>query len=94
MIDETSLAAEREAAEEREDMLSGAACSITAFCPAAEKVEARTLRVGDSLFDAYGGTHELVEVHRSRGWVDTVREDGWEDRFHGHDILTVLRGEG
>lgn len=79
--------------EEADALLSdgGATCEIASAFPAAQKVEARELRVGDQLFDAFGGTHEIVEKTQRRGWVDTIRHDGWHDRFHQHDTVTIIR---
>lgn len=69
-----------------------ATSEIADVFPAAQKVRAGELREGDLLFDAYGGTHEIVEPpRRRRGWIDTVRHDGWEDRFHQTDLVTIIR---
>lgn len=59
--------------------------------PAAERILAGELRVGDRVFNPTGGTHALTRVSRRHGWVDTVREDGWPDRFHHTDVITVIR---
>lgn len=66
-------------------------CEIVYGFPAAIKIVARDLRPGDLLFDAYGGTHALESVRRRQGWVDVTRADGWPDRFHGSDIITIIR---
>lgn len=69
----------------------GATVEIARVIPAAEKITAGELRLTDRLFDTTGGTHALKSVRQKRGWVDTVREDGWPDRFHHADVITVLR---
>lgn len=69
-----------------------ATSEIADVFPAAQRVEASQLREGDLLFDAFGGTHPLAErPRRVRGWVHTVREDGWEDTFHHADTITIIR---
>ena len=60
--------------------------------PGACKVLASEIRIGDHLYDAFGGTHEVLERRRRGQWVDTVRHDGWTDRFHHTDIITIQRG--
>jgi hypothetical protein len=79
--------------EDTDQLLRDAAVTaeLATFCPSAQKIEARNLRVGDLVFDSRGGTHELTEVTRKRGWVHTVRYDGWPDVLHGADLITIIR---
>lgn len=67
---------------------------IAAVFPDAVKVEARELKLGDCLFDTFGGTHEIVEIERRKNsrWIQTTRLDGWVDHFERHDTVTILRG--
>lgn len=63
---------------------------LVAF-PTSLRVTAAELKVGDAFFDTFGGTHEIVEITRRNGWVTTVRDDGWEDRLHRDDLITISR---
>lgn len=74
----------------------GSAAAIVEICdvfPDAVKVEAGDLRLDDLFFDAFGGTHPIVDIKRRKGspWVRTERDDGWVDQFHSTDIVTIIR---
>ncbi len=76
------------------DCARSAWVDITDVVAAAVKVQASELKVGDSLFDAFGGTHEIVDIRRRKNsqWIDTHRHDGYVDRWARTDTVTVLRG--
>lgn len=65
--------------------------SITEAHPEATKLFARELRVGDRVFDVYGGTHALTHVRHYVHVTRTRRDDGPADTWDQDDILTVLR---
>lgn len=81
-------------ADEIRDCAASPWVEIVDVVPAAVKIRAHELEEGDFLFDGYGGTHEVVSVRKvgkNKRWVDSERDDGWEDRFGRDDIITVIR---
>lgn len=65
---------------------------IVDVVPKARKIPARELKVGDALFDVYGGQHPIVSVQIRKN-VSTKRDDGWRDLFDPDDMVTVVIGE-
>jgi len=74
-----------------EGVSDGETVEITRAFPVAQKIKAEDLRVTDLLFDTTGGTHGLRNLRVTRGWIHTVREDGWPDTFHHDDVVTIIR---
>jgi hypothetical protein len=81
--------------EARDQLERDASVTVEITCASAEaiKVEASKLKPGDQVFDSHGGTHHLVDVRRTNGYVYTSRHDGWEDVFHRADIITIIRNQ-
>jgi uncharacterized UPF0160 family protein len=73
-------------------MSDDATVYITDVFPDAEVVKASTLRVGDTVFDVWGGRYTLAEVYHHHPRVHTVRSDGWPNVWLSDETLTVIRG--
>ncbi|MGH3504452.1 MAG: hypothetical protein ACRDQA_26670 [Nocardioidaceae bacterium] len=65
---------------------------IASVLPRAVKVWALSVTPGDSVFDVFGGRHEVTRVSIDAGGVTTTRADGVRDRFASDDTITVTRG--
>lgn len=82
-----------------ESFVNEAAVNIADVVAGAVRVEAHEVRVGDYLFDAFGGTHRVVDrrIYQGRkgsaGRVRLVRDDGWADTLDRHESITILRSE-
>lgn len=56
-------------------------------------VKARDLRIGDTLFDVYGGKHTVRSVrHLKNDYVSVKRDDlGFRERFNSGQDVTIIR---
>lgn len=70
--------------------MSDATVNIVDVVPDAIQVQGSQLRVGDEVFDAYGGTHEIRSVTPGEGGVWFVAHNGRE--YIANDAtITIMR---
>lgn len=55
------------------------------------KLAAQSVRVGDLVFDTFGGTHRVVSVRRYPHLVRIMRDDGWPITLERATLITVKR---
>lgn len=64
---------------------------ITEAEPKAVRVNRREIKVGDRVFDTFGGTHEVVRVRHHKNVTTAVRDDGPAFTLVGDETITVLK---
>lgn len=76
-------------------MMDEATIALLDAFPNAVRVKARDVRVGDSVFDTFGGLHVIDRVKHHKHHVSIKRADcGYADRFGSEYTITIVRGEG
>lgn len=65
---------------------------ITEVYPDARVVTAKEVRAGDSVFDVFGGTHEVSKARTFTHVTRIERLDGWPMTLGKDDPITILPG--
>jgi hypothetical protein len=65
--------------------------SITDVFPEAVRIKGADLRVGDTVFDTFGGKHVLTKVRHYKHVAHIVRVDGGTSNVNRADTITVIR---
>lgn len=68
---------------------------ISAVVPGTIQIKAKDLRVGDKVFDLFGGTHELAMVRTLKSGVVSTRRDDqrYTEHWFPEDTITILRAK-
>jgi hypothetical protein len=64
--------------------------SITDVFPEAVKATADTIKVGDTVFDVFGGKHKVAKVRRYKHVTVCVRSDGDTFSVPAGSTITVI----
>lgn len=71
--------------------MNEATVNITDAVHHAVRVERKQIRVGDIVFDTYGGQHKIVKVRHFKHTTTAVRDDGPSFSLVGRETITVVR---
>lgn len=78
---------------ENEKNETEATVDITDVFAKAVKVKASEIKVGDFVFDTFGGTHEVTRIRELKDVRKIIRDDGMPCWWEPSKTVTIVRGE-